>query len=167
MAGSGSTMRAARLEAGRVIPQALQEPIRERLRLLRMSRGRRLAEMDPEVSLISYGTLSSYELHDLSSMRLYHLYGLSRWLDINFLEFLAYLFDTEGNDTLLATRQTNTDRMIRLMGYLSEEDQKMALMQVDAIVESRGKVGKEVVTKDRARRGDGGVQGVQARSQGG
>jgi hypothetical protein len=63
----GSSRKAiqTREDAGKVIPQAIQEPIRERLRLLRLSRGRTISDNDPEVSLISNGVISTYELHDI------------------------------------------------------------------------------------------------------
>lgn len=160
--GASKGARELRIAQGKEIPREIQEPIRERLRLLRLSRGRQQVDLDQSIHLIAPTTLANFENHDISTIRLYHLYGLAKFLDINFLELIAYLFDVESNDTLLATRQTNTDRMSRLLGYLSEDDQKLALTLVDAVVESRGKVAREAVTKDRARRGDGGVQGVQA-----
>lgn len=165
MPGPSKAMQARRDAKGKVLPQEIQEPIRERLRLLRLSRSRQMSDLDPEVHLIAPSTLGNYENHDISSLKLYHLYGLARWLDINFLELVAYLFDADSNDTLIANRQTNSERMIRLMSYLSEGDQKMACDMVDAVVESRGRFAKQNVTKDQHRRVDEGVQGVQATAQ--
>lgn len=158
------TQRELRRSRGRVIPEQVQQNIRERMRLLRLSRGRQLSELDPDEHMVAATTLGSYELHDMSSMRLYHLYGLAQFLDINFLELIAYLFDTEGNDSLIANRQTNSERIVRLMGYLSEDDQKLACDLVDAVVESRGRYAKSNITV-HARRVDADVQGVQARSE--
>ncbi len=162
--GSSQDALLKRATNGKLLPPEIQDPIRERLRLIRLSRSRQLSDIDRDEAMVSASALTTYELHDISSMRLYHLYGLSKWLDMNFLELMSFLFDSEANSSLASQRQTNSERMVRLLSYLSEDDQRLALSLVDAVVESRGKFARANVTA-HSRRVDAGVPRVQEGSE--
>jgi len=126
---------AERKQKGRYIPDAVQQPIRERLRMLRLSRSKHVNEIS--VPGLSPGTLTSFELHDVSTMTMLQIYSLSKEYGVDFYEFVQYLFDTEGTEGLAETRNENLRRIMRLVQALDEADQGIVLRQVDALFDGR------------------------------
>lgn len=113
------------------IPEEIQEPMRRRLRLIRESRG-----ISREgVKSLSSGTVSNYELHDLSTMRLGDLYGLAVEFGTTVEELLQYLFGEIDEQPTQESRRVQ--RMLVYLRSLPEHQQDLACDIVQQIVAHR------------------------------
>lgn len=102
------------------IPEKVQEPMRNRLRMLRET----LGILKVQVNAISEGTIGSYETKDLSSMKLGDLWALGREYGWTFSEFLVYLI---GNDeTELLEEARNIKRVSVYLRSMPLVQQQMA-----------------------------------------
>lgn len=113
------------------IDAELQGPLRRRLQLLRESLG--LARTD--VKTITSGTLTMYELHDISSMRLGDLFSLAEEYGMEFLEFLSYLTSTDADVNANVAQR----RVLTYFNRLSVDDQSLACDLVRTLASRREK----------------------------
>lgn len=127
----------ARKDRGTFIPEEIQQPIRDRLRSIRLSRRlsqKEVGDLTPNLSTSAY---IAYEARDLSTMQLHHLWNLSTVLGVDFSELIHYLFETEG--TLKRSRDFQIEKVIRLMELMDEEQQEMVARMIDIFVDTRTK----------------------------
>jgi transcriptional regulator with XRE-family HTH domain len=123
---------ARRSELGERIPEEIQQPMRERLRLMRLTRNMHLSSIEK----LSAGALGQYERQDLSTMQLRHLYALAEAFGVEFQEFVTALF-SEAPSHLTSKRNRNVSTMLRLLDLLDEDDQTLACRMVDNLVDAR------------------------------
>lgn len=132
---SGVTNNEQRAETGRVVPDDIQTVLRERLKMIRLSRRKHISGMVfPHTS-----TYRNFELHDISTMQLRHLYFVAEHWGLDFFDLVNALFNAEGAETLVQTRSENAHKMLRLFEVLDEEDQEVAIRQLDALIVGREK----------------------------
>lgn len=116
--------------ASGVIPEREQRGIRGRLRLMRISKGKTTTNF----ACTGSGTINTYELHDISTMKLGTAYQLAQELGEGFGEFLVYLVGGEaGGDPTPVARNIQT--MNVLMRALTVEDQQLLLDMLQPFVD--------------------------------
>lgn len=111
------------------VDEQMQAPLRKRLRLIRQLRGFNIHQ----VQVISSGTITKYETHDISSMSIGSMFALAKRLDISIEQFVRYLFeidDIDERDTIDSVR-----RMTLLFRQLEEDEQNLALDFIRSLVD--------------------------------
>lgn len=103
------------------VEETVQAPFRKRLRLIRQLRGFTIHQ----IQVISPGTITKYETHDISSMSLGAMFAIANRLDISIEQFIKYLFEIDDIDE----RETidSVRRMVLLFRQLGEQEQNLAL----------------------------------------
>lgn len=122
-----------RAEEGRLIPEKTQKPLREKLKLIRLSRKKFLHEING----LGGGTANTYENHDITTMQLWHLHCYAESLDLTLRDLVLYLFDSENEAPgLVNERNRNLDKVIRMMHLFDEVDQERAVLILEALTET-------------------------------
>jgi len=111
------------------IPEAVQLPMRERLRMLRLDRGKFLRDLQS----LSSGTITKFEKHDISSLRLGDIYGLSVEYNLSMNELLEYIVGNTTSETTPESRRVQ--RIATYLGGLDEANQELAISLVQRVVE--------------------------------
>lgn len=103
------------------VEEDIQAPLRKRLRLIRQLRGFNIHQIE----VISPGTITKYETHDISTMSLGAMFAFAKRLDISISQFVRYLFEIDDIDE----RETidSVRRMALLFRQLDEQEQDLAL----------------------------------------
>lgn len=116
----------------RNVPDRQQVGMRRRLRMMRISKQISQNELD---TVASPGIISRWETHDISTMKIGHLFRLAEAFNEDPSAFARYLFGEA--DELAPVANDNVTRMSVLLRSLSDEDQAMVLDVVRAIVKGR------------------------------
>lgn len=114
------------------IPEDIQSSMRQRLRLLRESRG----ISAPQIQTVSSGAMTTYELHDISPLRLGDLMALAEELHLSPKEFITYLLDGAN---LEIKDDVNQRRLLTYFNRLSANDQELACDLVRTLMSDREK----------------------------
>lgn len=111
------------------VDEQVQAPLRKRLRLIRQLRGFNIHQ----VQVISSGTITKYETHDISSMTIGSMFAIAKRLDITIEQFVKYLFEIDDIDE----RETmdSVRRMALLFRQLNDDEQDLALDFIRRLVD--------------------------------
>ena len=121
---------------GRCIDEDVQGPIRDRLRLMREARGiPRTSISKDNAPGCSSSSLTTYELHDISTMTLAQMWSLWRFYGMDFNEFIAAVL--LGDETVIPQVSGEVAHLSRLISKLSPEDAQMATDLVESIIDTR------------------------------
>lgn len=111
-----------------IIPEEIQEHMRNRLRMLRESRGMLRSKMNT----VSASSIQKYETRDISSLRLGDIYSLSLEYNISMDEMINYLVgDTPKPRTAVGQRM---QRINVYLSSLSDSHQELACDIVQKLV---------------------------------
>lgn len=108
------------------IDDQIQEPMRNRLRTLRMMRGQSISD----ITTCHAGTMTKFELHDISTMTIGQMFGIAQDLGVGFVEFTKYLFGEEEIDERDVS--PNLRRMAMLIRSMSNEEQVCAVEMISS-----------------------------------
>lgn len=120
-----------------LIPEEIQAPMRQRLTLLRQMSGRNKGDF----ASVSSGSLTVYELHDISTMKLGFVYSMAVEIGMSMPEIMAYLAGNLDDALPIPEDFRLIRRMAVYMRGLPTRAQQMACDQVLAIVEYLAETG--------------------------
>lgn len=121
------------INEGKNIPEAVQAPIRERLRLLRNSRGINQGHFTAAMGL-SASALITYEVRNVSTMQLGHIWVLAKEFDVPFRELILYLLDQDSTDNVLSEDGRRQRTLSRTAARLSPANQETLIEIADVIL---------------------------------
>lgn len=126
----------SRFADGRWIPEEIQAPMRERLRMMRESRGLSRTSLNRDVTPgVSSGTAVTLELHDISTMTLAQMRVLANHYEMDFREFVVAV--VAGADEITPHLGGDTVRMNRLLRRLDPRDVTLIHAIIDTFIDVR------------------------------
>lgn len=114
------------------IPEQTSKRIGRRLEMLRKIRGFHRTE----VACMSVSTLTNYEIHDVSTMKLGDVYHYADQLRLSPAELMRYITDSFEEDVPIPEPDVHEVRMGHLMEALPPQHRTLAIDIVAALVDN-------------------------------
>ena len=125
-----------RMATGRFVDEKLQRPIRERLRLMQEARRLGCGDCNTKTTPgVSPGSLTEYELHDISTLSISQMWVLAHFYGMEFNEFIAAVI--LGNEEVIPRVSGEVARITRLLDRLGPEDAEAIIEMAESILDTR------------------------------